>query len=138
MYDAAVCDVAALSDAKSVESTLMRVVEAIDMTAITEPRTLTYDGGSKPEDSGITTRIDGGPGQVFSEVIIAESHVFIHTFPAKRFVMVDIASCKSFAHANVRQILNDYFKPQSVEFSIKTRMVDRLIGGLPERLFAKA
>jgi S-adenosylmethionine decarboxylase len=41
--------------------------------------------GSHPEDAGIT-----------GVVIVAESHIAIQTFPEKRFVSVDVFSCKEF------------------------------------------
>jgi S-adenosylmethionine decarboxylase len=45
---------------------------------------LDYDA-PKPEDSGIS-----------GFVIIAESHISVHTFPRKSYVNIDIFSCQSF------------------------------------------
>lgn len=47
----------------------------------------------------IVQRFGGEPGAssgVSGVVIIAESHIAIHTFPAQRFISVDIFSCKAF------------------------------------------
>ncbi|MCL4455570.1 MAG: adenosylmethionine decarboxylase [Deinococcus sp.] len=44
-------------------------------------------------------RFGGKPGEsagVTGVVLIAESHIAIHTFPAKRFISIDIFSCKAF------------------------------------------
>ena len=60
--------------------------EALEMTRITEPRVLVYDA-PKPEDSGVS-----------GFVIIAESHISIHTFPRKNYVNIDIFSCRPFDH----------------------------------------
>ena len=54
------------------------------MTTITEPKVLDYVG-DKPDDVGVS-----------GFVIIAESHISIHTFPKREYVNVDIFSCKGF------------------------------------------
>jgi len=58
----------------------------LGMTPITEPKVLEYNGPVL-EDSGVS-----------GFVIIAESHISIHTFPYRRYVNIDIFSCKSFDH----------------------------------------
>ena len=60
--------------------------ESLEMTRITEPRVLVYDA-PKSEDSGVS-----------GFVIIAESHISIHTFPRKSYVNIDIFSCRAFDH----------------------------------------
>ncbi len=54
------------------------------MTPITEPQVLKYIGETV-EDAGVS-----------GFVIIAESHISIHTFPHRQYVNIDIFSCKSF------------------------------------------
>jgi len=56
----------------------------IGMTKVAKPQVFRYVG-SKPEDWGIS-----------GFVIIAESHISIHTFPERRYVNIDIFSCKDF------------------------------------------
>jgi S-adenosylmethionine decarboxylase len=56
----------------------------IGMTKITMPHVFPY-AGLVPEDKGIT-----------GVVIIAESHISIHTFPLKRYAFIDVFSCKPF------------------------------------------
>jgi S-adenosylmethionine decarboxylase len=58
----------------------------IGMTKVAPPQVFRYSG-SKPEDWGVT-----------GVVIIAESHISIHTFPERRYVNIDIFSCKDFDH----------------------------------------
>lgn len=57
---------------------------SIGMTKIMPPQVLTYRG-QQPEDWGIS-----------GFVIIAESHISVHTFPDRRYVNIDIFSCKEF------------------------------------------
>jgi len=54
------------------------------MTKIIEPQVYTYHGKS-PDDWGVS-----------GFVLIAESHISVHTFPARRYVNIDIFSCKDF------------------------------------------
>lgn len=56
----------------------------IGMTKIMPPYVFRYIG-AKPEDWGIS-----------GFVLIAESHISIHTFPEKGYVNIDIFSCKAF------------------------------------------
>ena len=56
----------------------------IGMTKIQPPKVHIYRGKS-PEDWGVS-----------GFVLIAESHISIHTFPDRRYVNVDIFSCKDF------------------------------------------
>ena len=65
----------------------------IGMTKVASPYVFRYMGGSKSEDWGIS-----------GFVIIAESHISIHTFVERRFVNMDIFSCKDF---NADQAIKD-------------------------------
>ncbi|MBE0415354.1 MAG: S-adenosylmethionine decarboxylase [Dehalococcoidia bacterium] len=56
----------------------------IGMTKVAPPCVFRYTG-SKPEDWGIS-----------GFVLIAESHISIHTFPERGLVNIDVFSCKDF------------------------------------------
>ena len=58
--------------------------DQIGMTKVAPPYVFRYIG-SKPEDWGIS-----------GFVLIAESHISIHTFPEKGYVNIDVFSCKEF------------------------------------------
>ena len=64
----------------------------IGMTKIAPPYVLRYLG-SKPEDWGIS-----------GFVLIAESHISIHTFPERCYVNIDVFSCKDF---DSEQVIKD-------------------------------
>lgn len=57
---------------------------AIGMTIIVPPQVYTYRGQA-PEDWGVS-----------GFVIIAESHISVHTFPDRGYINIDIFSCKEF------------------------------------------
>jgi S-adenosylmethionine decarboxylase len=73
-----------LSSESLVHSLLDTYPAEINMTKISEPYVLQYTG-EKPEDWGVT-----------GFVIIAESHISVHTFPERGYVWVDVFSCKEF------------------------------------------
>ena len=65
----------------------------IEMTKVAPPYVFRYVG-SKPEDWGIS-----------GFVLIAESHISIHTFPEKRYINIDVFSCKEF---DSEQVTRDF------------------------------
>ena len=77
-------DTAKMWDAQLVRDFLFRCPDELGMTRITEPEVLEYNA-PKAEDSGIS-----------GFVIIAESHISIHTFPSREYVNIDIFSCRPF------------------------------------------
>ncbi len=78
------CDPAQLADAEHVRRFLDAYPDAINMTKITPPSVHTYKG-PKPEDWGVS-----------GFVIIAESHISVHTFPDRGYLNIDVFSCKEF------------------------------------------
>ncbi len=91
--------------------------ESLDMTRITEPNVLRYDA-PKSEDSGVS-----------GFVIIAESHISIHTFPRKDYINIDIFSCQPFDH---EQALEDVKKTFGLT-EVKTWLLERGLEWLDER-----
>ena len=91
-------DTSKMWDKQRLEAFLLETPASLGMTRITEPKVLEYDA-PKPEDSGIS-----------GFVIIAESHISVHTFPHKDYVNIDIFSCRSFdqeeALANARDLFD--------------------------------
>ncbi len=79
------CDPRKLDDMNFLYGLLDTLPGMIGMTKIMPPYILYYDGKDKPEDRGFS-----------AVVIIAESHITIHTYPEKRFLTCDIYSCKNF------------------------------------------
>jgi len=91
-------DPAIIDDVDRVRRFLDEFPQKMHMTKVTPPYVFRYEGAI-PQESGIS-----------GIVIIAESHISIHTFPAKRYVSVDIFSCKSFDVDEAIQGLVEYFK----------------------------
>ncbi len=77
-------DPSKLQDVKLISSFLDEHPSAIGMTKIVPPLVYTYRGET-PEDWGVS-----------GFVLIAESHVSIHTFPDRGYLSIDVFSCKEF------------------------------------------
>jgi len=77
-------DLHRLADLELVRALLDRVPLEIGMVKIAPPHVCRYEG-SKPSDWGIS-----------GFVLIAESHLSVHTFPERGLLWADIFSCKSF------------------------------------------
>jgi S-adenosylmethionine decarboxylase len=86
----------------------------IGMTKITEPIVLRYVG-TKPEDWGVS-----------GFVMIAESHISIHTFVDRCFVNIDVFSCKEFDADRVIRDLTEKLNLVKVNSYILTRGLEYL------------
>lgn len=98
MIDGYHADPALLDSIDVVTRVLDDLPDQMEMTKITPPNVMRYSG-LRPEDAGVT-----------GVVIIAESHIAIHTFPHKGFLSIDIFSCKSFDAQKAVQSLIDAFR----------------------------
>src|SRR3989338_11242378 len=61
------------------------------------------------------------PGGYSGFVMIQESHISIHTFPKRRFVSIDVYSCKSFEHKKTERYLAKAFGIRERETNVIVR-----------------
>ncbi len=99
-----------LADPKAITELLEEFPARLNMNIILEPRVMYYDGGEVPDDNGVS-----------GFVIIAESHIAVHTFAEKEFFTLDIFSCKPFAIDSAISFINSYFEPLYYEHHIFDR-----------------
>ncbi|HYM80643.1 MAG TPA: adenosylmethionine decarboxylase [Candidatus Limnocylindria bacterium] len=109
MLDGYGCEKSKLEDLNLIYRILDELPARIGMTRIMPPYVFRYSG-LKPEDWGIS-----------GFVLIAESHISIHTFPEKNFVSVDIFSCKSFDTEFASRYLQEAFGMSKVESNVLDR-----------------
>lgn len=102
--DAYGCDPKALDNKKLILRVLDELPELIKMHKISKPQVIK----ASPND-----RKD--PGGISGFVMIAESHISIHTFPKKMFLTMDIYSCNMFDVAFCERYLKKIFKFQKLE-----------------------
>ena len=103
------CKKSQLADLTLISETLEAYPEKLNMTKIMPPYVFKYSG-AVPEDWGVS-----------GVVLIAESHISIHTFPDKGFVTLDIFSCKDFDVEEAIKYFCSIFKPKSYEKQLLMR-----------------
>lgn len=103
------CDKDKLSDLTKICEVLDAYPDKLAMTKIMPPYVFRYSG-AVPEDWGVS-----------GVVLIAESHISIHTFPDKEFVTLDIFSCKDFDVDAAIEYFCSQFNPTSYEKQLLLR-----------------
>jgi len=61
------------------------------------------------------------PGGFSGFVMIQESHISMHTFPKRRFVSIDVYSCKNFEHKKTERYLAKAFGIRECETNVIVR-----------------
>lgn len=102
LYD---CNKLKLNDAGLITKFLVEFPDFIGMHRISEPQVTAYDGSPKSFDRG----------GISAFVLLAESHVSIHTFPADKFASVDIFSCKDFDLDKAQDFVMRTFEAKKAE-----------------------
>jgi S-adenosylmethionine decarboxylase len=106
IIDGSRCDTQKLGDRILIEQLLSDYPTAIGMTKIGGPYMFEYQAPD-PAYSGVS-----------GIVVIAESHIAIHTFPALDYFTLDIFSCKNFDHEKAIQYIKD---------ALDVREMDRML-----------
>ncbi len=102
MLEANGCNRDKLMNLNLLTDLLNKLPEKMQMTKVMDPHVFEFNDGTIPEDWGLT-----------GIVIIAESHLAIHTFPDKGFITVDIFSCKDFDTRLAVDMIVEAFEPES-------------------------
>jgi S-adenosylmethionine decarboxylase len=106
IIDGSKCDTVKLADRLVIERILTDYPRAIGMTRIGGPYMFEYQAPD-PAYSGVS-----------GLVVIAESHIAIHTFPNLDYFSMDIFSCKNFDH----ELAIDYIRE-----SLGVQQMDRML-----------
>ena len=107
-----------LQDESLVRELLTHYPDAIGMTKISEPLVHRYTQGQTPADWGVS-----------GFVLIAESHISVHTFPDRGYLNVDIFSCKPFDAQRAVDELRGRFGITEV----KAQVLDRGLEEFPDK-----
>jgi S-adenosylmethionine decarboxylase len=109
MLDGYGCDRERLEDISLIYNFLSDYPAQIGMTKIMPPYVFRYDAKNQ-QDWGIS-----------GFVLIAESHISIHTFPEKNYLSIDIFSCKNFDSEQAISYVNNLFAPEKSEIKLLDR-----------------
>lgn len=109
MLDCYGCAGERLTDLDLVYEALDTCPGEIGMTKIMPPYVFRYRG-KVADEWGVS-----------GVVLIAESHITIHTFPEKGYVTIDIFSCKAFDVDRALELFRHWFRPDRVEHRVVGR-----------------
>ena len=109
MLDLSECVQGKINDLDFIFNFLNTLPDKIGMVKITQPYVFPYSG-LVPEDKGIT-----------GCVIIAESHLSIHTFVEKGYAFIDLFSCKPFDTDMAKDFIIQAFLSKKPEVHIIER-----------------
>lgn len=101
------CSDTSVSDMSLCYSVLDDLPDKINMHKLSPPFLV-----KAPENTNSNGKDMGGYSGF---VIIAESHISIHTFRGTRFISMDVYSCKEFDVQKVIDFVNNYFRPETIE-----------------------
>ena len=104
------CPKEKLADMTGIAKMLDSYPTKLDMNKIMPPYVFTYNDGTVEEDWGVS-----------GVVLIAESHISIHTFPEKGFAALDIFSCKDFDVEKAIEFFCEQFEPEGYEKQVVMR-----------------
>lgn len=109
-YDGYNCPTDPLNNMQLVFQFLSKMPEVLGMHKLTQPYTLFYDGGGIAEDYGVT-----------GVVIIAESHISIHTYPHDKTFFLDVFSCRPFDVEKTLTFVRETFKAEKEDINVVVR-----------------
>ena len=124
MLDGYGCERSALEDISLIYNFLDSYPSQMDMTKIMPPYVFKYHA-EVPEDWGIS-----------GFVLIAESHISVHTYPDRAYLSLDIFSCKDFDHQKAVAYATELFGigrhernllNRGLEFPREVKKVERLL-----------
>jgi len=104
------CPKEKLADMAGLAKMLDSYPTKLDMNKIMPPYVFTYNDGTVEEDWGVS-----------GVVLIAESHISIHTFPEKGFAALDIFSCKDFDVEKAIEFFCEQYEPAGYEKQLLMR-----------------
>jgi S-adenosylmethionine decarboxylase len=107
VYDGYGCPSDRLEDLGGLYRLLEGLPERIHMTKIMPPYVFKH--------------AEKGVEGISGFVLIAESHISVHTFPARKFVNVDIFSCNNFDVEDALVELKKAFTPRRVDWKLLDR-----------------
>ena len=110
MVDAYNCDKNILDNANSLYDFLDKLPGKVGMKKMTKPYLVTTPGNEGHD-----------PGGWSGFVIIEESHVSVHTFIKRKFVTIDVYSCKTFDTDLVLNEIKRIFKTDDLEVYTQVR-----------------
>jgi len=109
------CSKKKIMDREFIRGILHNLPDFIGMHKISEPMVSHFAGNPLGNEESFDK------GGISAFVLIAESHITIHTFAAQGFVSIDIFSCKDFDVGKAEKFLVEAFEAKKAETNFFTR-----------------
>ena len=113
MLDVFGCDKKALADPELITKFLNELPDVLEMHKLMDPKVIPYAGGDGWDKGGVT-----------GFVVIAESHISIHTFTQDGFFSADVYSCKPFDVEVALELFRKTFKGTEEKIKIASRDIE--------------
>lgn len=110
MLEAYNCSPKSLNDANLVYKILDELPEKLGMRKLIKPYVVCAEGNGKKDPGGWT-----------GFVIIQESHISLHTFVKRRFITIDVYSCKEFDTDKATAYFKKMFGTKDIESIVEVR-----------------
>lgn len=107
------CDKSQLNSMRNCYNALEGLVDVLGMKPLIPPLIIAADGN---QDHG-----GKDPGGYSGFIIIAESHISLHTFVKRGFVSIDVYSCKIFDKNKAIEYFKEAFSPKDIEMNFVNR-----------------
>lgn len=105
------CDMQALRSMEIFYRALGRIARAVGFTPLQFPEVVIVEDKEDCTKWGLS-----------GVLLFAESHVTLHSWPEKQFLMCDLTGCKEFPIDKLREELKLTFNPQKDELKVVLRM----------------
>ena len=109
MIDGHGCEESKLGDEKFIQDMLETLPNKIGLNKMTSPKVVYHQAKDKSE-SGVT-----------GFVLLCESHISIHTYPKKGFMVLDIFSVKEFDIGKMIDRVKTLFSPTEIKVNLLKR-----------------
>ena len=113
MLDCFGCEKKVLNSEDDIKKFLFELPGILGMKRLIEPYIIRYDGGETWDKGGIT-----------GFMLIAESHISIHTFPSDGFFTADVYSCKPFDVQKAVDVFKKTFDAKSEKIKVVKRDIE--------------
>jgi len=110
MLEAYDCNPEAMNDANLIYKMLDELPEKIGMHKLIKPYVVFAEGNGAKDPGGWT-----------GFVIIQESHISAHTFIKRRFVTIDVYSCKEFDTDYTIEYFKKVLQTEDIEYTVEVR-----------------
>lgn len=107
------CNKDKLKDQEGIKNLFIETCNEIEMKVILGPESMKYSG-AVPEDWGVTCFL-----------VLAESHMSMHSFVEREFVTLDLYSCKYFNHEKVIKKCVEFFEPRNFKTDVDYKVLKR-------------